>query len=160
MREKVGSHECTITVTTHANSATVCHAHSDRFVDGCFRRSNDLFDEGIVHGFRIANNRHGCIVHDRIALSQQSQMTKARDARELGWIGRHLSGCARVIKFQRVSPHNQWQASPFNIVGGQIKRCRQRYSVTSLVFDDLLFDAANLRGWVLEVGQSNVGPSG
>ena len=87
-------------------------------------------------------------------------MTEARDASELEWIGRHLSGRARVIKFQRVSPNNQWQASPLNIIGGQIKRCRQRYSVTPLVLDDLLFDAANLRGWVLEVGQSNVGLSG
>jgi hypothetical protein len=32
---------------------------------------DDLFDERIVHRFRIADYRHGRVIHNRVALQEQ-----------------------------------------------------------------------------------------
>ena len=94
-------------MSTNTSSVSIRNTHLDSLVNRGLGRVNDLRDKGIVHRFRITDDRHRCSVHDRVALSQERQMRDATHACELRRGTRDLCGRFGVTEFSWVRPNQQ-----------------------------------------------------
>src|SRR5579864_6504023 len=68
MRQQIGSHKSAVTVSAHAYALWIGHAHFNGLVDSGFGAGHNLLHISIVHGFRIADHRHSCVIQDGVTL--------------------------------------------------------------------------------------------
>lgn len=122
--QHVGGHECSIAMTTDCDPVGICDPESDGMIDSSVCGLDDLFDERIVHRFRIADNRHGRFVHNRVALQEQCQVAATGDTQERIGVPGDLACCIGIIELHGIGPQDQWQSGSGLVVGGQIQRSR------------------------------------
>src|SRR5207302_9747122 len=71
VRQKIGSHKSAVAVAAHAYSFRIGRAHLHGFVDCSLRAGDNLLHISIVHGFRVADDRHGGVIEDGVTLRYQ-----------------------------------------------------------------------------------------
>ena len=148
VRQQIGRHEGAIAVAADGNPVAVGDTHLDHSVDGRRRRGRQLFDIGVI-GLRPvdADDRHGGVVQDGIALGEQEQVAGA--ARTYEAVGRidHLPRHAGIGELGRIGPHQQRQGTVTILVIArrQIERARQLHPVGPFIGDQLAGDIGQLR---------------
>ena len=138
MREQVRGHEAAIRVSRDTDAFGICDAHFRSFVDGGLRRSDHLFDVGVVHLLDRSDNRHRSIVENRVAVQEKEEVRRACNCCEAFGGPRHLPCRIGIVVFERIRPHNRWQTLARLIARRQIQRKRKRYAIGTLIGHKLL----------------------
>ena len=102
-----------VAVTSDADAVTICHAHLVRLVDGRLGTGDDLFDEGVVRGLRVADNRHRRAVEDDVTLRQEEQVRGPSDPGEAVCRPGNLTGRGGIVILARVCPDDRRPALAF-----------------------------------------------
>ncbi len=78
VRQQIRRHERAVAVTADADAVAVGDAHFDGLVDRGLGCVDDLFDERVVLRFGRPNDRHRCVIKDRVSAQQQEQSARCR----------------------------------------------------------------------------------
>ncbi|MND99054.1 hypothetical protein D3C80_914300 [compost metagenome] len=139
-----------------SDPVAVRDAQSHHGVDRRLGAGRQLLDVGVVRlGPVLADDGHGRVVQDGIALGQQEQVADAGRAHEAVVGVHHLTGHGGVGELGRIGPHHQRQRAVAILVvtGGQIECARQLDPVVAGIGDELALHVGQLRGRVGELSQ-------
>ncbi len=85
MGQQIGCHKGAVAVPAHADSLGVDDAHGIQLVYGGLEAGDDLFDKGVIHGFRVTDDRHLRPVKECVSLRHIEELGCPSEKSEAVW---------------------------------------------------------------------------
>ena len=83
VREQIGRHECTVAVTSDADTIAIGDTQFDDFIHRSLRTGDELFDIRVIRFLvTFPDNRHRWSIEHAVALRQHEEMTGTRRSHE------------------------------------------------------------------------------